>query len=304
MAGLLGGATKQALLRAPSTVKISQANLSTVRNLSKGKKIALGALGVATAGGVGVVVSLNQAVHARDLMLHPPSFPWSHNGWFSALDHGSIRRGFQVYKQVCAACHSMDYLCYRNLVGVSHSEDEAKAEAEEVLVMDGPNEEGHMFERPGKLSDKFPKPYANDEAARSANNGALPPDLSYIALARHGGEDYIFSLLTGYCDPPEGVKMAEEQHYNPYFPGGAIGMAQALYNEIIEYDDGTPATQSQLAKDVTVFLKWAGEPEHDERKKLGLKCLMFFPILCALTYYMKRHKWSTLKTRKLAYRPR
>lgn len=185
--------------------------------------------------------------------------------------------------------------------------------------MDGPDENGEMFTRPGKLSDYFPKPYANPEAARAANNGALPPDLSYIvnarfvlqeclsrrsallhadapSVCRHGGEDYVFSLLTGYCEPPAGVSVREGLYYNPYFPGQAIGMAPPIYNEILEYEDGessfrclvrewhqirmltwlpvaigTPATMSQVAKDVCTFLRWAAEPEHDQRKRMGLK---------------------------------
>jgi len=160
-----------------------------------------------------------------------------------------------------------------------------------------------MFERPGKLSDYFPNPYVNDEAARSANNGALPPDLSYITSARHGGENYIFSLLTGYCDPPAGVTIREGLYYNPYFVGGAIGMAQALYNEVMEFSDGTPATSSQMAKDVSTFLKWAAEPEHDDRKRMALKALMMFSLLWCVSYYIKRHKWSVLKSRKIAYKP-
>jgi len=195
------------------------------------------------------------SVSAGELELHPPKLPWSHSGWLHSLDHSSIRRGYEVYKQVCAACHSMRFIAYRNLIGVSHTEKEAKAEAEEVMVTDGPNEEGHMFQRPGKLADYFPNPYANEEAARAANNGAFPPDLSYITLARHGGEDYVFSLLTGYCDAPAGVNLRDGQYFNPYFPGGAISMAQALYNEAMEYSDGTPATASQLAKDVSTFFE-------------------------------------------------
>ena len=178
---------------------------------------------------------------------------------------------FQVYKQVCAACHSMRFIAYRHLVGVSHTEDEAKAEAAEVDVRDGPNDVGEMFTRPGKLTDRFPSPYDNDLAAAAANNGAIPPDLSYIILARHGGEDYVFQLLTSYCDAPAGFELGEGQHFNPYFPGGAIGMQPPLYNEVIEYDDGTPASLSQLAKDVVCFLAWAASPEHDLRKKMGIK---------------------------------
>merc|ERR1711962_59287 len=145
---------------------------------------------------------------------------------------------------------------------------------------------GEMFMRPGKLADYFPRPFANDAAAAYANNGAIPPDLSFIALGRHGGEDYIYHLL------------------NPYFPGGAIGMAPPLYNEIIEYDDGTPATQSQLAKDVCTYLVWAASPEHDMRKKMAVKALMMFGFLMGTSYYLKRHKWSMIKSRKIVFTPK
>nr|XP_057911438.1 cytochrome c1, heme protein, mitochondrial [Doryrhamphus excisus] len=292
----------RALLDTAKTIKTSKANMSFA-SLPRSKKVALTTLGVVTAGGAGLAMMLHQSVKASDLELHPPNYPWSHAGPLSSLDHASIRRGYQVYKQVCSACHSMEYLAFRNLVGVSHTEDEVKAIAEEVEVVDGPDETGEMFTRPGKPSDYFPKPYPNPEAARAANNGALPPDLSYIVNARHGGEDYVFSLLTGYCEPPAGVTVREGLYYNPYFPGQAIGMAPPIYNEILEYDDGTPATMSQVAKDVCTFLRWAAEPEHDQRKRMGLKLLMGSAILVPLIYYMKRHRWSVLKSRKIAYRP-
>jgi len=261
------------------------------------------AAAVAGGGLLGIGYKLDQEVRA-ELSLHAPKLPWSHSGVIDSLDHASIRRGYMVYKQVCAACHSMRFLAYRNLVGVTHTEDEAKALAEEEQIMDGPAEDGEMFLRPGKLSDYFPKPFANDAAAAYANNGAIPPDLSFIALARHGGEDYIYHLLNGYTDAPAGVNMQEGQYFNPYFLGGAIGMAPPLYNEIIEYEDGTPATQSQLSKDVCTFLVWAASPEHDMRKKMAIKALLSLSMLCGLSYYVKRHKWSVLKSRKLVYTPR
>jgi len=273
------------------------------KNASTGKKVLLTSLGAIGAGGALLLIGLEKSVNASDLELHPAKLEWSHNGTFQALDHSSIRRGYEVYKQVCAACHSMRFIAYRNLVGVSHTEAEAKAEAEEIQVTDGPDESGNMFQRPGKLSDYFPNPYANEEAARAANNGAFPPDLSYITAARHGGEDYVFALLTGYCDTPAGVVLREGQYFNPYFPGGAISMAQALYNEAIEYEDGTPPTASQLAKDVCTFLKWAAEPEHDTRKQMALKAMFMFSMLFAITYYLKRHKWTVIKNRKLAFKP-
>jgi len=271
--------------------------------MSAGKKAALATLGIFTGVGGAVAFKLDQEVKA-ELSLHPPHLPWSHSGLFDSLDHASIRRGYQVYKQVCAACHSMRYLAYRNLVNVSHTEEEAKAEAEEVQIQDGPDELGNMFMRPGKLSDYFPRPFANDAAAAAANNGAIPPDLSFITLARHGGEDYIYHLLNGYCDPPAGIELREGQNFNPYFPGGAIGMAPPIYNEIVEYADGTPATQSQVAKDVCTFLTWAASPEHDLRKRFAIKALMIFSILLSTSYYLKRHKWSLLKSRKVVYTPR
>jgi len=267
------------------------------------KKVGLTALGLATGGAAGLAYTLDESVKA-DLSIHPPKLPWNHKGYMDSLDHESVRRGYQVYKQFCSACHSMRYLAYRNLVDIAYTEDEAKAEAAEIQVMDGPDENGEMFERPGKLSDYFPKPYPNDAAAAAANNGAIPPDLSYIALARHGGEDYIYHLLTSYCDPPAGIELREGQHFNPYFLGGAIGMAPPLYNEVIEYDDGTPATQSQLAKDVCTFLVWAGSPEFDMRKKMGLKVFVVLSLLFGGSLYVKRHKWSVLKSRKIVYTPK
>jgi len=271
--------------------------------LTLGKKVALALIGTTAGGAAAVAAALDESVKA-DLVLHPPKLPWSHNGPLDSLDHASIRRGYQVYKQVCSACHSMRFLAFRNLVDVAYGEEEAKELAQDVMVVDGPNDAGEMFERPGKLSDYFPKPYANDEAASAANNGAIPPDLSFIALARHGREDYIYHLLTSYCDPPAGIELMDGQNFNPYFPGGAIGMAAPLYNEIIEYDDGTPPTQSQLAKDVSIFLTWAASPEHDLRKKMSIKALLALSITSGLLFYYKRFRWTVLKTRKIVYTPK
>jgi len=263
----------------------------------------LAVAGVLAAGGLGIGYTLQQAVKAEDYNLHAPNFEWSHKGNLQSLDHASIRRGYQVYKQVCSSCHSMEQLAFRNLVGVSHTEAEARALAEECQVVDGPDEDGNMYERPGKLSDYFPSPYPNEEAARAANNGAYPPDLSLITSARHGGEDYIFALLTGYMEePPAGIELREGMSYNVYFPGQAISMAQQLYYGVMEYNDGTPATVSQMAKDVSTFLKWAAEPEHDDRKRMGLKVMTILFSMAAISLYYKRHKWSVLKSRKLVYR--
>lgn len=234
---------------------------------------------------------------------HIPSldYKWSHHGALSSFDYASIRRGFQVYRQVCASCHSIDKIAFRNLVGVTHDEASARKIAESYEVVDGPNELGEMFVRPGKLSDVIPGPYKNEEEARSANNGAYPPDLSLMVKARHYGIDYIFALLTGYTDAPAGKALLPGLHYNPYFPGGAIAMAKQLTDGQVEYEDGTPATESQMAKDVACFLAWTAEPEHDERKKSALQYLPAFLVALAITGFYKRFRWSIYKTRKISY---
>ena len=249
-----------------------------------------------------MAIILDNKVKA-ELSIHPPKLPWSHKGPLDSLDHSSIRRGYQVYKQVCSACHSMKFLAFRNLVDICYTEAEAKSMAEEEQVVDGPNMEGEMFTRPGKLSDYFPSPFANDAAAAAANNGAVPPDMSFISLARHGKEDYIFHLLTSYCDPPAGMELMEGQYFNPYMLGGSIAMAPPLYNDMIEYDDGTPATISQMSKDVSTFLVWAASPEHDMRKRMAIKALSMLSLLAIFSYYIKRHKWTVIKSRQLVFTP-
>lgn len=230
--------------------------------------------------------------------LHPTQYPWSFNGWTKTFDHAAIRRGHQVFMQVCSSCHSVERLAFRNLVGVAYTEAEAKALAAEVQIEDGPNDKGEYFTRPGKLADYFPKPYANEQKARLANGGALPPDLSLIVKARHGGADYIFALITtGYQEPPAGIEIREGLHYNAYFPGGAIGMAKALYDGAVNYEDGTPATETQMARDVTTFLAWVAEPEADDRKRMGIKAIVTLGLLAGAAYYWKRLKWSVLKSR-------
>lgn len=268
---------------------------------SAAKKLAACAVATTTVGGLGVALALNGDLLASGAGVHAAHYPWYHDGLLNTLDHQSVRRGYEVYKQVCAACHSMKYTYYRHLVSVSHTEDEAKAEAAEAMIPDGPNDEGQMFERPGKLTDAFPNPYPNEQAAKAANNGALPPDLSLIAFARKGSCDYLFSLLTGYCDTPAGVEEKPGLHYNPYFPGNWINMRKALYDEIIEYSDGTPATLSQLAKDVSTFLKWSAEKSHDEKKKLLLKTLLFFPPIILFAWITKRRIFSVMKSKKIEW---
>lgn len=232
---------------------------------------------------------------------HIPSldFGWSHHGPLASYDYASIRRGFQVYRQVCASCHSVNRVAFRSLVGVTHDEESMKKVAEEYDVVDGPNDAGEMFERPAKLSDNIPGPYANEEAARAANNGAYPPDLSLMVKARHYGIDYIVAIMLGYTDAPEGKAMLPGLHYNPYFPGGAIAMAKPLMDGQVEYEDGTVATEGQMAKDVATFLAWAAEPEHDDRKRGGLQFMVAIAAAIAITGFYKRFRWSTFKTRKI-----
>ncbi|EJP68932.1 cytochrome C1 family protein [Beauveria bassiana ARSEF 2860] len=236
--------------------------------------------------------------------LHPTQYPWVHEKWFKTFDHQALRRGFQVYQEVCASCHSLTRVPYRALVGSVLTVDEAKALAEENEYPDEPNEQGEIEMRPGKLADYIPAPYKNEEAARFANNGALPPDLSLIIKGRHGGCNYIFSLLTGYPDePPAGATVAPGMNFNPYFPGTGIAMARVLYDGLVEYEDETPASTSQMAKDVVEFLNWAAEPEMDDRKKMGMKVLVVTASLWAISVWVKRYKWAWLKSRKLAYEP-
>ncbi|KAL7902124.1 cytochrome C1 family domain-containing protein [Trichoderma sp. SZMC 28014] len=236
--------------------------------------------------------------------LHATHYPWVHEQFFKTFDHQALRRGFQVYREVCASCHSLSRVPYRALVGTVLTVDEAKALAEENEYPDEPDEQGEIPMRPGKLADYIPAPYKNDEAARFANNGALPPDLSLIVKARHGGCDYIFSLLTGYPEEaPAGVTVAPGMNFNPYFPGTGIAMARVLYDGLVEYEDGTPASTSQMAKDVVEFLNWAAEPEMDDRKKMGMKVLVATSALWALSVWVKRYKWAWLKSRKITYDP-
>lgn len=256
---------------------------------------------VATTAFAGVTAATKSSQCSDD---HIPAldYKWSHHGAIASYDYASIRRGWQVYKQVCSSCHSINLVAFRNLVGVTHDEDTVKKIAEEYEIKDGPNDDGEMFERPGKLSDKIPGPYQNEEEARGANGGALPPDLSLMVKARHDGIDYIMALMTGYVDAPHGKPMLPGLHYNPYFAGGAIAMAQPLTEDgQIEYEDGTPGTVSQYAKDVSCFLAWAAEPEHDERKKTGAMFLTAIVLAIGFTAYYKRMRWSPLKSRKISF---
>merc|ERR1712007_246855 len=196
-----------------------------------------------------------------------PTQKWNFQGPTGVFDKSALQRGFQVYNEVCSTCHQMTFLSYRNLQGMGYSDDVIKAFAAEGIVIDGPNDEGEMFERQGRPSDKFPQPYPNEKAARAANNGAYPVDLSLITSARNHGPDYLFALLTGYKTCPEDFQLYPGMIYNEYFNGKQIAMPPPLFDNIIEYQDGTPTTVEQMAKDVTEFLFWASNPHMENRKK-------------------------------------
>jgi cytochrome c1 len=223
---------------------------------------------------------------------------WSFSGPFGTFDRAQLQRGYKVYKQICSACHGMRQLHFRNLGqpgGPEFPEAAVKALAAEAEVQDGPNDEGEMFTRPGRPADAFPSPFPNKQAARVANNGALPPDLSVIAKARAGGPDYLYALLAGYADPPEDMELAEGMNYNKAFPGHQIAMAPPLFEEAVEYTDGTAPTLENHAKDVAAFLMWAAEPKLEERLKIGFRFMIYIVLLTAFLYIAKRRVWAGLK---------
>merc|ERR1719379_1695591 len=232
---------------------------------------------------------------------HPPRYPFWFKSIFHSHDIPSVRRGYEVYRQVCATCHSMKQLHFRHLVNQVLPEKRMKEICVNYDVTDGPNDEGEMFTRPATLGDAFPSPYPNEEAARYANNGACPPDLSVYTTAKHDGTDYIFALLQGYREPPAGIELRAGLYFNPYFPGGAIGMPPPLQPGALEYEDGTPATPTQMAKDVTQFLTWAAEPVHDERKVLMFKAWTSTAVCAALFGVYSRATWQGLKTRRIDF---
>ena len=225
---------------------------------------------------------------------------WTFNGIFGTFDRSSLQRGYQVYNEVCSGCHSVQYLCYRNLSekgGPEFSIAETKAIASQFEVEDGPNNEGEMFMRSAKLSDKFIKPYPNVEASTAANGGAYPPDMSVLAKARAGGADYIYSLLLGYEETPAGFELDDGVYYNKYIPGNKIKMSEPLSDGIIEYTDGTDSSKEQLAKDVTAFLVWASEPHLESQHRIGFKTIVYLIVLIMLVYMSKQKVWSRFNSK-------
>ena len=247
----------------------------------------------------------------------PPRLEWSFSGPFGTYDQGQLQRGFKVYKEVCHACHSISMLRFRNLAepgGPGFSEAQAAAVAAEYKIKDGPNEQGEMFERDGRIADAFPSNFPNDAAARAANGGVLPPDMSVIAKARtyergfpwfaldmftqyqEQGPDYIAALLQGYREKPADFQMpSATMQYNVYFPGHAIGMPPPLSDDRVTYDDGAPQTVEQYAKDVTAFLMWVAEPHLVARKRLGFQVMIFLIVFAGLLYFTKKKVWHDVQ---------
>ncbi|MFN3482728.1 cytochrome c1 [Rhabdaerophilum calidifontis] len=256
---------------------------------------------------------------------HPPAQKWSFAGPFGTYDRAQLQRGFKIYREVCAACHGLEKLSFRNLVqagGPQFSVGQIQTLAAEYKIQDGPNESGEMFERPGRLADRFPKPFPNPEAAKAANNGAVPPDFSVIAKARtyergfplylfdivtqyqEQGVDYITALLTGYEPAPAGVTVEPGLHWNKYFPGNKIAMANplvALFDDAGKpqdpgfYTDGTPLTREQVARDLSAFLMWVAEPHLEERKRIGARVMLWLLLLAGLLYFTKKKIWARVE---------
>ena len=242
--------------------------------------------------------ALAMPVQAADSMNegsgHHPKVDWSFSGPFGTYDKAALQRGFLVYKQVCSACHGLDKMYYRHLGALGYSDAQIKTIAAEVTVNDGPNDEGEMFERPGRPSDKFKRPFPNDKAAMFANNGALPPDLSLITKARHGGADHVYAILTGYKDAPADIQLMSGQYYNVAKDGHIIAMAPPLTadGQVAYEDPETPQTVDQYAKDVSHFLAWAAEPEMEQRKRMGVKVIIFLALFAGIMYLVKRKIWE------------
>jgi len=243
------------------------------------------------AGVLSVVAALSGPALAAE-SIEVPDREFSFEGIFGTYDLASLQRGYQVYEQVCASCHSMDLLAYRHLEWIGYSEDQVEALAAQNTVTDGPDDQGEMFTRPAEPSDPFAAPYDNEAAARAANGGAYPPDLSVIAKARAGGADYLHALLTGYEDPPADVELMPGMYYNAYFPGHQIAMPQFIYDDSVTYQDGTEATAEQIAHDVSAFMMWAAEPHLVERKRTGVKVMLFLVVFAGMMYAVKRKVWA------------
>ncbi len=247
----------------------------------------------------------------------PPHERWSFSGPLGTYDTAQLQRGYQIYRQVCSSCHSAKFMSFRNLDeagGPEFSDSQVKALAATFKVQDGPDDAGNMFERPGRPSDPFPSPFPNEQAARAANGGALPPDMSTLAKARsfeqgglwflldpftqyqEEGPDYVHALLNGYRDdPPAGVKIPDGKYYNEYFPGHAISMPPPLSDGLVDYTDGSPKTAAQYSKDIAAYLQWMSEPKLDQRKQTGFKAVIFLAVFAGLLFVLKHRIWAGVK---------
>ena len=241
-----------------------------------------------------IIIFSSFKIFAASEIKNAPKQQWSFDGLTGKFDISSIQRGYKVYREVCSGCHSMNLLYYRDLIDVGFSEEEVKAIAAEYTVLDGPNDDGEMFERSAKPSDHFVSPFKNEQEARVSNNGSYPPDLSVITKTKKNGPDYIYNLLMGYTEPPEDFELGEGMYYNKWKEGHQIAMAQPLDEGYVDYDDGTENSLHQLSKDITYFLVWAAEPELEERKRMGIKVLLFFIIAGALVFLVKKNLWKKI----------
>ena len=227
-----------------------------------------------------------------------PEGGWQHDGFFGTFDRAAAQRGLQVYREVCASCHSLRFVSFRTLTGIGFTEPEIKAIAAEYTFMADPNEEGEVLERDGLPFDYFPPVYENKEAAAASNGGAVPPDLSLMTKKRPGGPDYLYSLLTHYREPTAedmaaleaaNISLGDTSYFNPIMSGNQIAMAPPLDEGLVEYAEGQPeATVEQMAHDVTVFLHWAAEPKLEERKKLGFQVMIYLIIFCGIMFFAYR----------------
>ena len=271
---------------------------------------------VAAAAALSLTAAAPAAADDAHAAPQPPRQVWSFSGPFGKYDQAQLQRGFKVYKEVCASCHAMSLVSFRNLAeagGLGYTTAQAQAIAAEYQIKDGPNDSGDMFERAGRLADRFPSPFPNDNAARAANGGTVPPDFSVLAKARtyergfptfvfdiftqyqEQGPDYIHAILMGYEEAPQGFALPEGAHYNKYFPGHAIAMPPPITDGQVTYEDGTPTTIDQYGKDVAAFMMWAAEPHMIARKRLGLQVMLFLLLLSGLLYFTKKKVWSSVE---------
>ncbi|MDE2182395.1 MAG: cytochrome c1 [Alphaproteobacteria bacterium] len=262
-------------------------------------KLALAALALAFAvSGTALAQDTNSSE-----ALPPREMSWSFDGVFGTYDQATLQRGFQVYKEVCSACHSLDLVAFHDLAapgGPGFSEAQAKVIAAGYKIPSAPNDKGEVFDangnrltRSGILADHFPPPFPNEEAARTANGGALPPDLSLIVKAREGGADYVYSIVTGFGHkPPPGFQVQDGKYYNPYFAGRNISMPPPLMQGSVTFSDGTPATVDNEAKAIVTFLAWTSEPNLDERHQMGLEVMAFLLLFAGLLFLSYRAIWK------------